>query len=809
MIVCIRRVRVSSRSLFLEMKADPDLSLDQDQEQEQEKDHNNSGESVTTPTRKKDIKFLDKSEDVLLKHQASINELKRALREPNSKLMNREKRLSGTSLGSTPEKKAEAVGAEGSEEWVLIDYEMEEKGKYKVGTPQPPLVIDPLPKKNETEKQQEINKMMHIELKRDDSDETQLQMETSATSKISPVEKSSESKENIITREDATTKIKSKLSHDTSETEPTRPAESRPKNKKTAMLDVMEERSQHEVRREKTPQSLNLGKSRDFLYETEAKSSNITDNSVESDEDNNTELIEEIVVCHPEDFSITTNTWSSSIAEKLNQPATNTYAETLLEEKAEFHRVMEKDFQIPNQRAARSDMARTFTEGQEKLSTEVKIMNTEDKQENQDSVTGPGKGELKSVKTGIRFEVLKVIMIDNSDNKEESGNTNKKKMEELGLEKKISNFELEESAEIQLAMELRKTSKIVTGHVRSDVGTRMVPLKPESVMSQGYKDDQDIGQGSELMKKNFKRYSMNESFVRHFDPCTFKNRDTSYSHANSTTSSVKANTSQEESSLAFMDIYKCSKQQALKGFESSPQESVKQNEDTTKHTSRTVHRDLLCTDEGISDVQLHFNWAPVNQKSAPPMPPVKTMKARESGLFLRNSHNFSKDPTVESDNKNLPEPITSTLEDPQCDVKPPVSKKDPSAVSAAQMLRKGDFKMELHSNGSDVPVEDISDHVRSNSLGREFVTSPLTVTTENIASATTTQVTKTVKGGYAETRIEKRIIITGDDDVDQHQALAMAIQEAKQQHPDMLVTKAIVVRETDSSSDEKHQTYES
>uniref|UniRef100_A0A671T1N9 Band 4.1-like protein 1 n=1 Tax=Sinocyclocheilus anshuiensis TaxID=1608454 RepID=A0A671T1N9_9TELE len=67
---------------------------------------------------------------------------------------------------------------------------------------------------------------------------------------------------------------------------------------------------------------------------------------------------------------------------------------------------------------------------------------------------------------------------------------------------------------------------------------------------------------------------------------------------------------------------------------------------------------------------------------------------------------------------------------------------------------------------------------------------------------------QTVKGGYAETRIEKRIIITGDDDVDQHQALAMAIREAKQQHPDMLVTKAIVVRETDSSYEEKHRTYE-
>lgn len=52
------------------------------------------------------LKFLDKSQDFLLKHQASINELKRTLREPNSKLMNREKRLSATSPTGTPEKKA-------------------------------------------------------------------------------------------------------------------------------------------------------------------------------------------------------------------------------------------------------------------------------------------------------------------------------------------------------------------------------------------------------------------------------------------------------------------------------------------------------------------------------------------------------------------------------------------------------------------------------------------------------------------------------------------------------------------------------
>ncbi|XP_041112686.1 band 4.1-like protein 1 isoform X10 [Polyodon spathula] len=94
-----------------------------------------------------------------------------------------------------------------------------------------------------------------------------------------------------------------------------------------------------------------------------------------------------------------------------------------------------------------------------------------------------------------------------------------------------------------------------------------------------------------------------------------------------------------------------------------------------------------------------------------------------------------------------------------------------------------------------------SSPVKTGTLGRAVGT----VTTETVSSATTTHITKTVKGGFSETRIEKRIIITGDDDVDQDQALAMAIQEAKQQHPDMLVTKAVVVRETESSSLEKHR----
>ncbi|NXU80276.1 EPB41 protein, partial [Oreotrochilus melanogaster] len=56
---------------------------------------------------------------------------------------------------------------------------------------------------------------------------------------------------------------------------------------------------------------------------------------------------------------------------------------------------------------------------------------------------------------------------------------------------------------------------------------------------------------------------------------------------------------------------------------------------------------------------------------------------------------------------------------------------------------------------------------------------------------------QTVKGGISETRIEKRIVITGDADVDHDQVLAQAIKAAKEQHPDMSVTKVVVHQETE------------
>nr|XP_019963034.1 PREDICTED: band 4.1-like protein 3 isoform X5 [Paralichthys olivaceus] len=77
-----------------------------------------------------------------------------------------------------------------------------------------------------------------------------------------------------------------------------------------------------------------------------------------------------------------------------------------------------------------------------------------------------------------------------------------------------------------------------------------------------------------------------------------------------------------------------------------------------------------------------------------------------------------------------------------------------------------------------------------------------TITSETTSTTTTTHITKTVKGGVSETRIEKRIVITGDAEIDHDQALAQAIKEAKEQHPDMSVTKVVVHKETEITPEE-------
>ncbi|XP_017158624.1 band 4.1-like protein 3a isoform X12 [Poecilia reticulata] len=76
-----------------------------------------------------------------------------------------------------------------------------------------------------------------------------------------------------------------------------------------------------------------------------------------------------------------------------------------------------------------------------------------------------------------------------------------------------------------------------------------------------------------------------------------------------------------------------------------------------------------------------------------------------------------------------------------------------------------------------------------------------TFTAETSNTTTTTHITKMVKGGVSETRVEKRIVISGDTEEDHEQALAAALCEARRLHPELSVTRVVVHKETEVPPD--------
>uniref|UniRef100_H3ATY5 Erythrocyte membrane protein band 4.1 like 3 n=1 Tax=Latimeria chalumnae TaxID=7897 RepID=H3ATY5_LATCH len=131
---------------------------------------------------------------------------------------------------------------------------------------------------------------------------------------------------------------------------------------------------------------------------------------------------------------------------------------------------------------------------------------------------------------------------------------------------------------------------------------------------------------------------------------------------------------------------------------------------------------------------------------------------------------------------------------------PPVVKTEPISFGSVKQEERQEISTKevpvVHTETKTITYE--SSQVDSGAdLEPGVLMSAQTITSETTSTTTTTHITKTVKGGISETRIEKRIVITGDADIDHDQALAQAIKEAKEQHPDMSVTKVVVHKETE------------
>ncbi|XP_077337905.1 protein 4.1 isoform X5 [Lithobates pipiens] len=134
-------------------------------------------------------------------------------------------------------------------------------------------------------------------------------------------------------------------------------------------------------------------------------------------------------------------------------------------------------------------------------------------------------------------------------------------------------------------------------------------------------------------------------------------------------------------------------------------------------------------------------------------------------------------------------------------VQPPLVKTQTVTISNASVAEKGQIPTKevplVHTETKTITYEAAKSDDVNNDGEPGILLNAHTITSETTSSTTTTQITKTVKGGISETRIEKRIVITGDGDLDHDQVLVQAIKEAKEQHPDMSVTKVVVHQETE------------
>ncbi|XP_032969819.1 protein 4.1 isoform X7 [Rhinolophus ferrumequinum] len=183
-----------------------------------------------------------------------------------------------------------------------------------------------------------------------------------------------------------------------------------------------------------------------------------------------------------------------------------------------------------------------------------------------------------------------------------------------------------------------------------------------------------------------------------------------------------------------------------------------------------------------SQLQLGDKMAESSEEHVPPGEPL----GKQNGSFLDSRVGSQFPILIRSFQPPLVKTQTVTISDSANAVKSEIPTKDVPIV---------------HTETKTITYEAAQTEDSNGDLDPGVLLSAQTITSETTSSTTTTQITKTVKGGISETRIEKRIVITGDADIDHDQVLVQAIKEAKEQHPDMSVTKVVVHQETEISDE--------
>ncbi|XP_051932008.1 band 4.1-like protein 1 isoform X2 [Hippocampus zosterae] len=838
-------------------------------------------EEDATPQHKQDVQFLDKSQDVLLKHQASINELKRALKEPNSKLMSREKRLSASSPPSTPEKKAlgaRAVGKdpvsshsvegftqktlttspEGSEDWVLIEPQesYHQDHDWEVQDNDTSLTSDSPLDKNKQEKEITVAKMMHIEVTESDRKEMKGRIdEFPAAGCCGPTNKG---RFQIQLSANADRCQEKSLGKQSEASSASLALGSHQKKEQTTLAQ----------RPKRPPQSLNLRMPPELIHEEGASDSSGKEN---------------------EDFDLDSNSDKNSETETHRQSAAPALPKGGKGPETNRPFGVDEDVGVPEDRVAGQSQ-----DASKRSSNRV----------GPSEINGPGKLDHESSFGSGKGEGLaKVRAKGFIDNKELA----EVKLRQVRThERKISSSGGEETESLIGERRPRAALHRLSGGHQSEI-TRIVPLKPERSKSiacqeDSHRDRDRAGQDEQtrVLRREYRWSvgspegssdltwtevsSLHPAFeadlekiakLEHPDdsphPCPGFSESPMFASKNAPLSKtippappVKSKKARESGLILrnSRNAVRETSQEAVKKRHSEPIsapfvydepfiDAKKELGDRRPQTIAVPEEEqeqdtLACMRESHLGIERKCSSMTVSSTSS--------LEAEVDFTVITDLHSCMEDIVTKGgsypgEKERQPEvgredfeetsrfysarlmgqvdkwPIEEELPEEGLYCEPPVAKREPSAVSLAQKLKRADSKTESHTNGSEVQatvtpvspqrfsfsrdtpasVKENGSPVKACTKDHESTGSPLFLAAESVTTATTTHVTKTVKGGYSETRIEKRIIITGDDDVDQHQALAMAIQEAKQQHPDMLVTKAVVIRETESPTEDPQQ----
>ncbi|XP_041255995.1 protein 4.1 isoform X13 [Onychostruthus taczanowskii] len=232
---------------------------------------------------------------------------------------------------------------------------------------------------------------------------------------------------------------------------------------------------------------------------------------------------------------------------------------------------------------------------------------------------------------------------------------------------------------------------------------------------------------------------------------------------------------------------------------SSEEEEKEEEEQEEAVPSRSASEEDLTCGKGVCvDVEKDSELSEPEPPPSPATLPRQPWGGEEEEVAEDGEDSFAfRKPHGECPNPDAPNGLLELI---RC-FQPPLVKTQTVTISDVSSAVKSEIPTKevpiVHTETKTITYEAAQTDGGNGDLDPGILLTAQTITSETTSSTTTTQITKTVKGGISETRIEKRIVITGDADVDHDQVLAQAIKAAKEQHPDMSVTKVVVHQETE------------